>query len=32
VVLQDGGELKEGLLEEFGPEVWEEFHIRFIRR
>lgn len=32
VVLQDGGELKEGLLEEFGPEVWEEFQIRFINR
>ena len=32
VVLQDGGELKEGFLEEFGPEVWEEFQIRFINR
>lgn len=32
VVLQDGGELKEGLLEEFGPEVWEEFQIRFMNR
>ena len=30
VVLQDGGELKDGLLEEFGPEVWEEFQIKFI--
>jgi glycine cleavage system H lipoate-binding protein/ABC-type phosphate transport system substrate-binding protein len=30
VVLQDGGELKDGLLEEFGPEVWEEFQTRFI--
>lgn len=30
VVLQDGGELKEGLLEEFGPEIWEEFQIRFL--
>ena len=30
VVLQDGGELREGLLDEFGPEVWEEFQIRFM--
>jgi len=30
VVLQDGGELREGLLEEFGPEVWEEFQRRFM--
>ena len=30
VVLQDGGELREGLLEEFGPEIWEEFQMRFI--
>jgi glycine cleavage system H lipoate-binding protein len=30
VVLQDGGEFKEGLLEEFGPEVWEEFQNRFL--
>lgn len=30
VVLQDGGELKDGLLEEFGPEVWEEFQMRFL--
>jgi glycine cleavage system H lipoate-binding protein len=32
VVLQDGGELKEGFLEDFGPEVWEEFQVRFINR
>jgi glycine cleavage system H lipoate-binding protein/ABC-type phosphate transport system substrate-binding protein len=32
VVLQDGGELKEGLLDEFGPEVWEEFQIRFMNQ
>lgn len=32
VVLQDGGEMKEGVLEEFGPEVWEEFQIRFINK
>jgi len=30
VVLQDGGELRDGLLEEFGPEVWEEFQTRFM--
>jgi hypothetical protein len=32
VVLQDGGELKEGLLDEFGPEVWEEYQIRFMNQ
>jgi glycine cleavage system H lipoate-binding protein/ABC-type phosphate transport system substrate-binding protein len=32
VVLQDGGEIREGLLEEYGPEVWEEFQIRFMNR
>ncbi|MFZ2285969.1 MAG: hypothetical protein WAV93_03195 [Bacteroidales bacterium] len=30
VVLQDGGEFKEGLLEDFGPEIWEEFQNRFL--
>jgi len=30
IVLQDGGELKDGLLEEFGPEIWEEFQTKFI--
>ncbi len=30
VAMQDGGELKEGLLELFGPEVWEEFQTNFI--
>ena len=30
IVLQDGGELKDGLLEEFGPEIWEEFQVKFI--
>ena len=30
VVLQDGGELKDGLLEGFGPEIWEEFQNKFI--
>lgn len=31
VVLQDGGEIREGLLEEFGPEVWEEFQNKFLQ-
>ena len=31
VVLQDGGELKDGLLEEFGPEIWEEFQGEFLK-
>ncbi len=30
VVLQDGGELKDGILADFGPEIWEEFQTRFI--
>lgn len=30
VVLQDGGELRDGLLEEFGPEIWEEFQMKFL--
>lgn len=29
-VVQDGGEIRYGILEEFGPEVWEEFQERFI--
>jgi len=29
-VLQDGGELKDGVLENLGPEVWEEFQVNFI--
>jgi len=31
IVLQDGGELKDGLLEEFGPEIWEEFQEEFLK-
>jgi hypothetical protein len=31
-VLQDGGEIKEGVLKNFGPEVWEEFQSSFINR
>ncbi len=30
VVLQDGGEMKNNLLEDFGPEVWEDFQSKFI--
>jgi glycine cleavage system H lipoate-binding protein len=30
VVLQDGGEMMESLLEDFGPEVWEDFQTGFI--
>ena len=29
VVLQDGGELKEGILAELGPEVWDDFQTHF---
>jgi len=30
VVLQDGGELNDGVLRDFGPEVWEDFQTKFI--
>jgi glycine cleavage system H lipoate-binding protein len=30
VVMQDGGILKEGVLTDFGPEVWEDFQINFL--
>lgn len=30
VVLQDGGTLKEGILEDLGPEVWEDFQTNFL--
>ena len=30
VVLQDGGELLNNLLEDFGPEFWEDFQAKFI--
>lgn len=29
-VLQDGGALKDGILEDLGPEVWEDFQTNFI--
>jgi glycine cleavage system H lipoate-binding protein/ABC-type phosphate transport system substrate-binding protein len=30
IVLQDGGELKDNVLAGFGPEVWEDFQVKFI--
>ena len=30
IVLQDGGELTDNILEDFGPEVWEEFQTKYI--
>jgi hypothetical protein len=30
IVLQDGGELNEGVLSDFGPEVWDDFQTKFI--
>jgi glycine cleavage system H lipoate-binding protein len=30
IVLQDGGVLKDSILEDFGPEVWEDFQTNFI--
>jgi len=30
LVLQDGGEIRKGVLKSFGPEIWEEFQEGFI--
>jgi glycine cleavage system H lipoate-binding protein len=30
IMMQDGGELVENVLENLGPEIWEEFQIKFI--
>jgi glycine cleavage system H lipoate-binding protein len=30
VVLQDGGEIKDGVLKELSPEVWEDFQTHFL--
>jgi glycine cleavage system H lipoate-binding protein len=30
IILQDGGELKDGILSNMGPEVWEDFQSNFI--
>jgi glycine cleavage system H lipoate-binding protein/ABC-type phosphate transport system substrate-binding protein len=32
LVLQDGGEINSGVLEAFGPEMWEEFQEGFINK
>lgn len=32
LVMQDGGELVDNLLEHFGPEVWEEFQSEFLKQ
>jgi len=31
-VFQDGGELRNGLMEDYGPEAWEEFQEGFLHR
>lgn len=31
VVLQEGGEISEGVLEDLGPEVWDDFQTDFLR-
>ncbi len=30
IILQEGGEMKEGILEDLGPDLWEEFQSQFI--
>ena len=30
IVLQDGGEIKDGVLSDLGPEVWDDFQTKFI--
>jgi glycine cleavage system H lipoate-binding protein/ABC-type phosphate transport system substrate-binding protein len=30
LILQDGGELRDGILSDLGPEVWEDFQTKFI--
>ena len=30
VLLQDGGEITDGVLSEMGPEIWEDFQTSFI--
>lgn len=32
LIMQDGGELNDGVLEHLGPEVWEEFQTNFVNR
>ena len=31
VVLQDGGEIRDGILEDLGPEAWDDFQTDFLR-
>jgi glycine cleavage system H lipoate-binding protein len=30
VILQDGGEIRDGVLSEMGPEIWDDFQTNFI--
>ena len=30
VIMQDGGEINDGVLSEMGPEIWEDFQTKFI--
>jgi len=30
IAIQDGGALKESVLADFGPEIWEDFQTKFI--
>ncbi|MFZ4740415.1 MAG: glycine cleavage system protein H [Bacteroidales bacterium] len=30
IILQDGGELNDNILADFGPEIWEDFQTKFI--
>jgi hypothetical protein len=30
IILQDGGELNDNILANFGPEIWEDFQTKFI--
>lgn len=30
IIMQDGGEIKENVLEEYGPEIWEDFQVNFM--
>jgi len=32
IILQDGGEIKDKILSNFGPEMWEEFQLNFINK
>jgi hypothetical protein len=32
MVFQDGGALKDGILADLGPEIWEDFQTNFINK